>query len=479
VGAAVTVAVTLISSITLLPALLALAGPRIEVTRWRGIIAASLVAVALVGIGLNIQPLMIGLPLALVVLIAGFAYAPLRREVPRRARRPLDQTFAYRWSRLIQRRPWPAAIAGTLVLLLLAVPVLSLRLGFSDEGNYPTDTSTRKAYDLLAQGFGPGFNGPLVLAVEIPEGTAPASIDAVTEAVSGNPGVAFASPPVLDNPESPTAALWRVIPTTAPQDEATSDLVQHLRDDVLPTATEGTGLDVQVTGSVGAQIDFSDYLAKRIPVFFAVVLTLSFLLLMAVFRSLVVPLKAVVMNLLSIGAAYGLVIAVFQWGWLGGLVGVGKGAPIEPFIPMMMFAIVFGLSMDYEVFLLSRIKEEYDRTKDNGRAVADGLAATARVITAAAAIMVFIFGSFLLESDRVIKLFGLGLAFAVLLDATIVRMLLVPATMELLGDRNWWLPRWIDRILPRIDVEGSSADLDELPPPADDPDNVPVGAGRG
>jgi RND superfamily putative drug exporter len=344
------------------------------------------------------------------------------------------------------------------VLLVLAVPLLSLRLGFSDEGNAPTDTSTRKAYDLLAKGFGPGFNGPLILVTELPAGTDPAVLSRVTTALSSTRGIAFVSPPIPDSPTAPRAALWRVIPTSAPQEKATTDLVHRLRQEVLPAATGGTGLHVAVTGFVAVSVDFSQYLGARLPLFIGVVLALSFLLMLVVFRSVLVPLKAVVMNLISIGAAYGLVVAVFQWGWAKDVVGLGKGGPIEPFVPMMMFAIVFGLSMDYEVFLLSRIKEEYDRGAPNDRAVADGLAATARVITAAAAIMVFVFGSFLLEADRVIKLFGLGLASAVLLDATIVRMLLVPATMELLGDRNWWVPRWLDRVLPRIDVEGTGPD---------------------
>ncbi len=224
----------------------------------------------------------------------------------------------------------------------------------------------------------------------------------------------------------------------------------------MPSVTEGSDVVVNVSGAVAANIDFSSYLAKRIPIFFVAVLSLSFLLLMMVFRSLLVPLKAVIMNLLSIGAAYGVVVAVFQWGWLGDADRARRPVPIEPFLPMMMFAIVFGLSMDYEVFLLSRVKEEYDRTGDPKGSVADGLAATARVITAAAAIMVVVFGSFVLEDDRTSKLFGIGLALAVLLDATIVRMLLVPATMELLGARNWWLPRWLDRILPTLNVEGGT-----------------------
>ena len=462
IGAALVVMVTVIASLTLLPALLGFAGERVEVTRWRGLIAASLVAIALVGVGLRISPLLVGLPLAVVVLAASFAVAPLRKEVPRRAARPLRDTLAYRWSRLIQRRPWPAAIIGAVTLVVLALPVLSLRLGFADEGNFAEDTTTRQAYDLLAQGFGPGFNGPLMLVSEVPAGTEPAALTAVTDAVAADPGVAFVSPPVPSAPGAPPAALWQVVPSTAPQDEGTTDLVYRLRGDVLGAVETDTGLDVAVTGGVAVNVDFSEYLSERLPLFFGAVLTLSFLLLMTVFRSVLVPLKAVIMNLLSIGAAYGIVVAIFQWGWLGSISGV-EPAPIEPFMPMMLFAIVFGLSMDYEVFLLSRVKEEWNRTHDSHTSVADGLAATARVITAAAAIMVFVFGSFLLENDRTIKLFGLGLAVAVLLDATIIRLLLVPATMELLGDRNWWLPRWLDRLLPSINVEGEPEAVEQEP----------------
>jgi putative drug exporter of the RND superfamily len=272
--------------------------------------------------------------------------------------------------------------------------------------------------------------------------------------VQNDPGVAFVAPAIPSR--SGKALLWQVIPKTSPQSIETEDLVHRLRDSILPDIAASTGIRPNVTGNVAANIDFADYLAKRLPLFFGAVLALSFLLLMAVFRSLLVPLKAVIMNLLSIGAAYGVVVAVFQWGWLKDLFGLGGGAPIEPWAPMMMFAIVFGLSMDYEVFLMSRMREEFDRHGDNAKAVADGLASTARVITAAAAIMVFVFGSFLLESSRQIKLFGLGLAMAVFLDATIVRMVLVPATMELLGARNWWLPSWLDKRLPRLNVEGGA-----------------------
>jgi RND superfamily putative drug exporter len=472
VGAAAVVTVTMVASLTLLPALLGFAGPRVEVTRWRGLVAAGLVAVALVGVGLEIQPLVLGIPLALVILIASFAVAPLRREVPRRAPAPADQTLAYRWSRVVQHHPWVSMLGSVAVLLLLSIPVLSLHLGFSDQGNDPTESTTRRAYDHVAEGFGPGYNGPVLAVAELSAGTTQDQLDSVTSRLNEAEGVAFASPPMIDDPADPTAVLWRIIPETAPQDEATDRLVHRLRDDTVPSATAGTDLDINITGEVAVQVDFSSYLAARLPLFFGVVLGLSFLLLMTVFRSLLVPLKAVIMNLLSIGAAYGILVMVFQWGWLSGPLGI-EGAPIEPFMPMMLFAIVFGLSMDYEVFLLSRIREEWTRTGDSHTSVADGLAATARVITAAAAIMVFVFGSFMLEPNRVIKLMGLGLAVAVLLDATIVRMLLVPATMELLGTRNWWLPGWLDRLLPHLDVEGPATP--EPPPPPDDRELVEVG----
>ena len=477
IGAASVVAMTMVASITLLPALLGFVGDRVERTRVRGLVAAGLVALALIGVGLKLQALVIGLPLAVVVLLAGFFIPQLKRELPRRVPKPVDETLPYRWSRLIQHHPWAAVIAGSLVLLVLAVPVLSLRLGFSDEGNFPEDTTTRQAYDLVAEGFGPGFNGPFILASEVPAGSGPEALGQVTQALQQADGVARVLGPLPNDFASPSAALWQVVPTSAPQDEATDELLRRLRNDVIPAATEGTGLEIAVTGGTAISADFSSYLGSRMPLFIGVVLGLSFLLLMTVFRSLLVPIKAVFMNLISIASAYGLIVAIFQWGWMKDLVGIGQGGPIEPFIPMMMFAIVFGLSMDYEVFLLSRIKEEYDRGSSNDVAVADGLANTARVITAAAAIMVVVFGSFLLEPDRIIKIFGVGLASAVLLDATVVRMLLVPATMELLGDRNWWLPRWIGRILPNIDVEGTGPDtMDDAPDvdPEADPDLEPA-----
>ncbi|MGH2792995.1 MAG: MMPL family transporter, partial [Actinomycetota bacterium] len=461
IGAAAVVAVTVLASLTLLPALLGFAGHRLELTRRRGLLAAGFVALALIGVGLEFTPLMIGFPIAIVVLVAGFFAAPLKKEVPHRPPRPRQETLAYRWSRFIQHRPWTSAIVSAAVLAALALPVFSIHLSFSDEGNYPEETSTRKAYDLLAEGFGPGFNGPLILAAEVPQGTQPGELQDVTTAVATDRGVAFISPPIPS--ENGTAVLWQLVATTSPQDEATGQTVERIREEVLPALEQRLGTEINVTGAVAVALDFSGYLSSRYPYFFGAVLILSFLLLLAVFRSLLVPIKAVIMNLLSIGASYGIVVAIFQWGWLSDITGV-QPAPIEPWAPMMLFAIVFGLSMDYEVFLLSRVREEWHRTGDSRTSVADGLAATAKVISAAAAIMVVVFGSFLLESDRVLKLMGTGLAVAILLDATIVRMLLVPATMELLGDKNWWLPKWLDRILPKVDVEGHADPVPEAEP---------------
>ena len=454
ITAALVVLITVLASITLLPALLGFAGGKVERTRLRGLVASGFLAVVFVGVGLEIPALMgLGLALAVLTLLASIVVEPLKKEVVPVKPKPLRETLAYRWSRVIQHKPWQATIIGAVILLVLASPILGIRLGNQDESNYDEETTTRQAYDLLVEGFGPGFNGQLLLVAELPEGTALDELAAVADALEQDPGVAFVSPPVPNDPDDPTAVLWNVAPTTTPQDEATTQLVDRLRDDVLPGAEDATGLDIKITGGVAVNVDFSRVLAERMPWFFLAVLALSFLLLMVVFRSLLVPLKAVIMNLLSIGAAYGIIVAVFQWGWGSDLTGIAPG-PIEVWVPMMLFAVVFGLSMDYEVFLLSRVREEWHRTGDSRTSVADGLAATAKVITAAAAIMVVVFGAFLLENDRVVKMMGTGLATAILLDATIVRMLLVPATMELLGDRNWWLPRWLDRFLPNIDVEG-------------------------
>jgi RND superfamily putative drug exporter len=458
VSAAATVAVTVLASVTLLPAFLGFAGLNVERTRWRGLAAAGFLAVMLVGVGLELVPLILGAAALVVVsLVLGSILPAGKREVAHRPPRPRQETLAYRWSRAIQHRPWFSATVAAAVLLLLAVPVLSLRLAFSDESNAADDSTTKRAYDLQVAGFGKGSTGPLILVAEVADGYDFQRLRAVGDVVRRDPGVVFLDNARPNDLADPTVAIWFLQPTGGPQDEETTQLVNRLRDDLLPPLEQELGIDVFVTGITAANTDFADVLARRMPVFFGAVLALSFLLLMVVFRSVLVPLKAVIMNLLSIGAAYGIVVALFQWGWLGDITGVSPG-PIEPWAPMMLFAVVFGLSMDYEVFLLSRVREEWHRTGDSHTSVADGLAATAKVITAAAAIMVVVFGCFILEPDRTMKLMGTGLATAILLDATIVRMLLVPATMELLGDRNWWLPRWLDRALPTIDVEGHAVD---------------------
>jgi putative drug exporter of the RND superfamily len=368
------------------------------------------------------------------------------------------RTLSWRWSRVVQRRPLLAGLAALATLLALTAPALDLRLGNPDAGNGPTNFTSRRAYDLMSDSFGPGANGSLLVAVDLDDGDAQGSVPAVDRVVAGieaTDGVASVVPAVLN--DAGNAAVVTVVPTTGPQEKGTEDLVNTLRDDVLPAALDGTGADASVGGTTASFIDDSEHTSSRLPWFIAGVLALSFLLLMMAFRSLAVPIKAAVMNLLSIGAAYGVMALAANGGWLGDLVGIEDATPVPAWLPMFMFAILFGLSMDYEVFLLTRVREEYLRTRQNRRAVADGLASTARVITAAAAIMVTVFGAFVLEDIVFLKLAGLGLATAVLVDATVVRMVLVPATMELLGDRNWWLPRWLDRRLPHLDVEGDIA----------------------
>jgi RND superfamily putative drug exporter len=409
VGGAAAVAVTMLASITLLPALIGFVGQNID-----------------------------------------------RLHIPRLRRLETTgrQSFWFRWSRVIQRRPWATGLVGLAVLVTLTIPLFSIRLGLADAGNDPEHLTTRRAYDLLSSGFGPGFNGPLILATEVSGPQDLQILGSVAQAVGSTPGVAFVSPPIPNDPTNPTAAIVTVYPTTSPQSEETEDLVRRLRRDVIPRTTGVGGPDVLVGGFTAAGVDFTILSGQRLPLLIGAVIAVSFLLLLLVFRSLLVPLKAAIMNLLSIGAAYGVIVAVFQWGWLGDLVGIGKPGPFEAWAPMMLFTILFGLSMDYEIFLLSRIREEYVRTRDNNLSVAHGVATTGRVITAAAAIMIAVFLSFVLGFDiRQIKLVGLGLAVAVLVDATIVRMVLVPATMELLGNANWWLPRWLARVVPRVSVE--------------------------
>lgn len=398
VAVALTVLMTMLASLTLLPALLAIMGRRIA------------------------------------------------RRVTRRATRSREGAAWRRWAALVQRAPVAAMVLPAAALLALAVPALGLRLGFADAGNDPPETTSRQAYDLLAEGFGPGFNGPLLVVVDGP----PAAAGAAVETLAGTPGVAAAFP--AGPPTGAAPATLIVIPDTAPQAAATTDLVDRLRDQVLPPLAEHTGATYLVGGGTAASTDFADAVADRLPVFVAVVVGLSALLLMIVFRSLLIPLKAAVLNLLSVGASIGVITLVFQHGVAGDLLGVEPG-PVEAFVPVMIFAIIFGLSMDYEIFLLSRMHEEWERRHDAPGAVREGLATTGRVVTAAAAIMIVVFGAFLFSPDRMLKQFGLGLAVAIFLDAVVIRCLLLPAVMRLLGRAAWWLPRPLDRILPKVALE--------------------------
>jgi len=348
----------------------------------------------------------------------------------------------------------PYAIGAAGLLLAATLPVLGLRVGLPDDGSLPASRSERRAYDLVATGFGPGTNGPLIVAVD-PAGD-PGVVDRLVRAVAADPGIASVAPARVD--QATGIATLVVFPTTGPQERATADTVARLRADVLPTVVGRGPARAHVGGAAASLSDVGRRTSERLPVFVAAVLALSFLLLMLVFRSVLVPLKAVLLNLLSIGAAYGIMVAVFQWGWGGALIGLEATVPIVSFIPMFLFAILFGLSMDYEVFLLSRVREEYLRTGDNRTAIVRGVSGTARVITSAALIMVAVFLSFALADDPSTKMFGLGLATAIFVDATVVRMVLVPATMTLLGRANWWLPGWLDRVLPRSPVGIEAAD---------------------
>jgi putative drug exporter of the RND superfamily len=355
------------------------------------------------------------------------------------------------WSRRVQRRPLISGVVAVAVLLTLAAPVLGMRFGFPDAGSNPTNLTSRRAYDLTAEAFGPGANGPLVVAVDAQSGAAESAAALVAARISAEPGVAAVVPGGVAADGS--AVLLTVVPITGPQDVATERLVRRLRADIVPDTVSGLEVSVAVGGLTALFLDEADYEASRLPWFIAAVLSLSFVLLLMVFRAPLVALKAAVLNLLGISAAYGVIALAVQGGWFGGLFGIDEPTPVPVFVPILMFALLFGLSMDYEVFLLSRIREEHVKGATNSEAVVEGLAGTARVITAAAAIMVVVFGAFVLNDEVIAKVAGLGLATAVFLDATLVRMVLVPATMELLGERNWWIPRWLDRRLPRLDVE--------------------------
>ena len=426
-------------------ALLGLLFMGIPFVGWIGVAAAVMVALAVL-VALTLLPALLG--------IAGMRVLSWRQPVA--ADSSHDAHASGAWFHLghaIMRRPYLYFVASSVLLVVLAIPVLDMRLGSADAGNNPTSSTTRRAYDIVADAFGPGMNGPLQVVVD---GGTGESIDALRTAIADDPGVVGVSPAISSSDGD--VAIFSVVPASAPQDAETTELVHRLRDETIPGAMAAGDGAVFVAGTTARYVDIADRIAERLPVFFSIVIGVSFVLLVIVFRSLMIAAKAALMNLLSIGAAYGVVVAVFQWGWLLELTGAGDTGPIESFLPMMLFAVLFGLSMDYEVFLVSRIREEYLRTGDNAASVARGLAATASVITAAASVMIVVFLSFVLNDQRVVKEFGLGLAVAVFVDATVVRLLLVPATMELMGSWNWWLPGWLDRVLPHISLEGDGGE---------------------
>jgi RND superfamily putative drug exporter len=395
IAAALGVAFTMIAALTLLPALLGFIGPRVMSKRQRRDLAET--GPRIIGEG--------------------------------------NKGFWPRWALTIQKRPILPAVIALAIVVLVALPFFSLRLGSSDQGNDPVGTTTREAYDLLAQGFGPGFNGPLLLVTQT-NGTANLhDLDTLAAAVRTQPGVATVVPPVvLPARNGKQVALITTYPTSSPEAAATTNLIDHLRQTTIPQAVAGTGVAVYVGGNTAIFVDFARVLGHKLPLFIGLVVLLSFLLLAMVFRSIIIPLTAAAMNLLSIGAAFGVLVAVFQWGWLGSVFQAGGPGPVEAFLPVMLFAILFGLSMDYEVFLISRIQEEWLRSGDNATAVRKGLAATGKTITAAALIMILVFGSFILG--------------------------IVPSLMFLVGKSNWWFPAWLDRILPRLSVDP------ELPDPS-------------
>jgi putative drug exporter of the RND superfamily len=431
-----------------------------------GTVVVAMAALALTGLGVLAS---IGLSTSLVVL---FAVATALTLLPallsllgnridagrlvgrQRPVKPAEATAWWRLAHHVAGRPWPYLAVALAVLLALAAPALQMETGFPDAGDDPTSTTHRRAYDLLADGFGPGFNAPLLLVADLRrQGADAQTIAALAERIAADPGIAMVGEPQT-SPAGDTVVL-PVIPTTAPADAETSRTLQRLRD-LVPA-------NVAVSGLTAMTDDLTEQLADTLPIFIAAILAASFLLLMVVFRSIAVPLKAAVMNLLSIGGAYGVVVAVFQWGWLKDLFNLEQTYPIVSPLPTIFFAVLFGLSMDYEVFLLSRIREAYDATGDNAESVARGTAATGRVITSAALIMTVVFLSFVANPSALVKMIGVGLSTAIVLDATIVRMVLVPATMALLGRANWWLPRWLDRCLPHMKMK--EADLPPQPEP--------------
>ncbi|MFF6776207.1 MMPL family transporter [Streptomyces sp. NPDC012637] len=409
-------------------------------------IAASLTVVLTVAASVTLLP-------ALLSLIGMRALSRReRRRLAEHGPQPeLPTGFAARWSAFVERHPKLLGAVAAVVMAVLALPTFALHLGTSDQGNNPATATTRQAYDLIADGFGPGVNGPLTLVAQLDGADDRVALDALPAELAHTKGVESVSP-VTYNSGGDTAVLT-VVPDSSPQSKATSELVDRLRDDVLPTAADGTSLQVHVGGVTASYDDFAEIIIGKLPLFVGVVIALGCVLLLLAFRSIGIPLKAALMNVAAVASAFGVVVAIFQWGWGSELLGLGSAGPIEPFLPVIMVSVLFGLSMDYQVFLVSRMYEEWLETGDNRRAVRVGLAETSRVINSAAVIMISVFLAFVLSGDRVIAMFGIALAAAVALDAFVLRTLLVPALMHMLGGANWWLPRWLDRRLPRISIE--------------------------
>ncbi len=413
IGAAVTVVFTVMSALTLLPAMLGFLGNKLITKKQR-------------------QSLITDGP-----RVAGAS------------------GFWARWSDFVGKHKAILSIAVVIVIAVMSIPTLSIRLGSSDAGNNKADTTTRKAYDLLADGFGPGSNGPLQLVAEVTNEADAQAFSNLLTTLKTTKGVAA----VQQLPAKPgaTVSIAMVVPTTSPQAAETDELIDRMREDVVPAAEQGTSLQVYVGGSTAIFKDFAKVLTDKLPLFLGVIIVLGFVLLMVAFRSILVPLTAAVMNVVAAAASFGVIVAIFQWGWGLEQLNLGGAGPVEAFVPVIMLAILFGLSMDYQVFLVSRMHEEWVHTGDNERAVRIGQAETGRVITAAALIMMFVFGAFMLDGERVIAEFGIGLAVAVAIDAFLLRTVLVPALMHLFGPANWWLPAWLDRIMPHLSVEGSAA----------------------
>ena len=431
-ASAIVVAITMLAALTLVPAFMGVAGANVRSLRAR--------------------------------VRARRAGLTAREQAAQTAAATQDQhehsAFA-RWGRKVSARPWPWAVASVAVLVVLAIPLFSITLGQPDNGTNPTSDSSRRAYDLISQGFGVGVNGPLAVVVKLPNQSSSDNqslLSTMQKNVAATSDVASVTPAQVNSPG--TTAVFNVIPGTRPQAKDTENLVHQLRDDVLPKSH----VTSYVTGTTAGTVDFSERITSRIIWLILVVVAVAFILLTVAFRSVVIAAKAAVLNLLSIGASYGVIVAIFEWGWGASLIGLHTALPIPAYVPMLMFAIVFGLSMDYEVFLLSRVHEAWLATRDAHRSVAIGIGGTARVITTAAAIMVVVFASFVLDTDPTVKMLAIGMAFAVLIDASLVRIILVPSVMALLGEHAWWMPGWLEPVVPHLQLEGSGAGTAEPPP---------------